>query len=64
VSAHAFRIHAVVAICLAENQRLNIEAMRAAGVLEYAGDVHDARSSRYSWQVWRPSPPILGGAPR
>ncbi len=32
----------MVAICLAENQRLNIEAMRAAGVLEYSGDVHDA----------------------
>jgi len=32
----------VVAIHLAENQRLNIEAMRAAGVLEYIGDVHDA----------------------
>jgi spore coat polysaccharide biosynthesis predicted glycosyltransferase SpsG len=32
----------MVAIRLAENQRLNIEAMQAAGVLEYAGDVHDA----------------------
>jgi UDP-2,4-diacetamido-2,4,6-trideoxy-beta-L-altropyranose hydrolase len=32
----------MVAIRLAENQRLNVEAMRAAGVLEYAGDVHDA----------------------
>jgi UDP-2,4-diacetamido-2,4,6-trideoxy-beta-L-altropyranose hydrolase len=32
----------MVAIRLAENQRLNIEAMQAAGVLDYAGDVHDA----------------------
>jgi UDP-2,4-diacetamido-2,4,6-trideoxy-beta-L-altropyranose hydrolase len=32
----------MVAIRLAENQRLNVEAMRDAGVLEDAGDVHDA----------------------
>jgi UDP-2,4-diacetamido-2,4,6-trideoxy-beta-L-altropyranose hydrolase len=32
----------MVAIRLAENQTPNIDAMRAAGVLAYAGDVHDA----------------------
>ena len=32
----------MVAIRLAENQRLNVEAMRDAGVIEYAGGVDDA----------------------